>query len=101
MDRALQVGILEGDDIGLEVVPETVKVMRAAAVKAKLAIDWHAVPIGRKAFDELGNTMPAGTLDKLDTLDGWVLGPIGPRPWTPSPLAPRTASRLSGTSPRC
>ena len=77
MDRALQVGILEGDDIGLEVVPETVKVMRAAAVKAKLAIDWHAVPIGRKAFDELGNTMPAGTLDKLDTLDGWVLGPIG------------------------
>ncbi len=76
-DRVLQIGILEGDDIGLEVVPETIKVMRAAAAKSNLAIDWHAVPIGKKAFDELGNTMPPGTLDKLDTLDGWVLGPIG------------------------
>ena len=27
----LQIGILEGDDIGLEVVPETIKVMKAAA----------------------------------------------------------------------
>jgi len=35
------------------------------------------VPIGKKAFEELGNTLPTGTLDKLDTLDGWVLGPIG------------------------
>jgi len=77
MDRALKIGILEGDDIGLEVVPETIKVMCAAAAKAKLAIDWHPVPIGRKALDELGNTLPPGTLDKLDTLDGWVLGPIG------------------------
>ena len=29
----LQIGILLGDDIGLEVVPETIKVMRAAAKK--------------------------------------------------------------------
>jgi len=75
--RALRIGILEGDDIGLEVVPQTVEVMLAAAAKANLAIDWHPVPIGKKAFDELGNTLPPGTLDKLDTLDGWVLGPIG------------------------
>jgi len=77
MNRALKIGILEGDDIGLEVVPETIKVMRAAAAKVGLEIDWHPVPIGRKAFDELGYTLPPGTLDKLDTLDGWVLGPIG------------------------
>ena len=30
-----KIGILEGDDIGLEVVPECVKVMKAAAAKAK------------------------------------------------------------------
>ena len=77
MIRPLRIGILEGDDIGLEVVPETIKVMRAAAAKAGCAIDWHPVPIGKKAFEELGNTLPTGTLDKLDTLDGWVLGPIG------------------------
>ena len=77
VDRALSIGILEGDDIGLEVVPETIKVMRAAAAKVALAVDWHPVPIGKKALDELGNTLPPGTLEKLDTLDGWVLGPIG------------------------
>ena len=73
----LQIGILLGDDIGLEVVPETIKVMRAAAKKTGLSVEWHDVPIGRKAYDELGYTMPPGTLEKLDTLDGWVLGPIG------------------------
>jgi 3-isopropylmalate dehydrogenase len=35
------------------------------------------VPIGMKAYKELGYTLPPGTLEKLDTLDGWVLGPIG------------------------
>jgi len=77
MTRTLTIGILEGDDIGLEVVPECVKVMRAAARRTGLAIDWHPMPIGRKAYDQLGYTLPPGTLEKLDTLDGWVLGPIG------------------------
>ena len=49
--------------------------MRAAAQKCGLDIDWHPMPIGRKAYDELGYTLPPGTLEKLDTLDGWVLGP--------------------------
>jgi 3-isopropylmalate dehydrogenase len=77
MSRALKIGILNGDDIGLEVVPECVKVMRAAAQKTGLEIDWHPVPIGKTALDKLGYTLPPGTLEKLDTLDGWVLGPIG------------------------
>ena len=41
MNRALKIGILEGDDIGLEVVPECIKVIRAAARKAALDIEWH------------------------------------------------------------
>jgi 3-isopropylmalate dehydrogenase len=77
VSRPLRIGILEGDDIGLEVVPETIKVMRAGARRCGLDIDWHPVPIGRKAYDDLGYTLPPGTLEKLDTLDGWVLGPIG------------------------
>ena len=42
MGRTLKIGILEGDDIGLEVVPETVKVMKAAAGKTGLAIEWRS-----------------------------------------------------------
>jgi 3-isopropylmalate dehydrogenase len=75
--KTFNIGILEGDDIGHEVVPETIKVMRRAAEVAGLAIAWEQVPIGRRAFDTLGTTMPADTLTRLDVLDGWVLGPIG------------------------
>ena len=49
MNRPLKIGILEGDDIGLEVVPETIKVRKAAAGRWGLAIDWHRMPIGKKA----------------------------------------------------
>jgi 3-isopropylmalate dehydrogenase len=45
----LKIGILEGDDIGLEVVPECVKVMKAAASRAGLAIEWRTLPIGGRA----------------------------------------------------
>lgn len=75
----LRIGILEGDGIGLEVVPECVKVMKAAASKAGLDIDWRPIPIARRAHDQFGHTLPTGTLETLETLHGWVLGPIGHR----------------------
>ncbi|NBR29893.1 MAG: isocitrate/isopropylmalate dehydrogenase family protein, partial [Betaproteobacteria bacterium] len=73
----LKIGILLGDDIGLEVVPETVKVMKAAAAKTGLEIEWHPLPIGRKAHEEFGHTIPPGTDEKLRGLHGWLMGPIG------------------------
>jgi 3-isopropylmalate dehydrogenase len=78
MDQhSLRIGILEGDDIGLEVVPECVKVMKAAAGQAGLAVDWRWLPIGRKAHATHGSTLPAVTLETLGEVDGWVQGPIG------------------------
>ena len=69
------------------------------------------MPIGRKAYDELGYTLPPGTLDKLDTLDGWVLGPIGhqaypkgvPNAINPHPILRKhsTSSRTSARPSRC
>ena len=70
-------GILLGDDIGLEVVPECIKVMRAAASRAGLAVDWRPLPIGKRGHEEHGNTLPAVTEEALRELDGWVMGPIG------------------------
>src|SRR3954465_5129058 len=96
MSKTLKIGILEGDDIGLEVVPETIKVMRAAAQKAGLDIDWHPMPIGRKAYDDLGYTLPPGTLETLATLGGWVLGPIGHQAYpkaTPNAINPHPILR--------
>ena len=55
-----------------------VKVMRAAAQKVRAGnrLASRCRSAGKR-IDELGYTLPPGTLEKLDTLDGWVLGPIG------------------------
>src|SRR5712671_6664461 len=73
----VKIGILPGDDIGLEVVPECIKVMRAAASRSGLVIDWRPLPIGKRGHEEHGNTLPAVTEAALRDLDGWVMGPIG------------------------
>ncbi len=73
----MKIGILLGDDIGLEVVPECIKVMKAGAARTGLAIDWAPLPIGKRGHEEHGDTLPAITEKTLRTLDGWVLGPIG------------------------
>jgi 3-isopropylmalate dehydrogenase len=93
----LTLGILEGDDIGHEIVPASVEVASAAAEKAGLRIDWRNMPIGRKALDDLGHTIPPGTLETLATFDGWILGPIGHRdyPKVPEAVNPHPILRKS------
>ena len=73
----MKIGILLGDDIGLEVVPECVKVMKAAASRSGLTIDWRPLPIGKRGHEEHGDTLPAVTEKALHDLNGWVCGPIG------------------------
>src|SRR5688572_6175233 len=93
----LKLGILEGDDIGHEIVPASVEIASAAAEKAGLRIDWRPLPIGRKALDERGHTMPDGLLETLGSLDGWILGPIGHRdyPKVPEAVNPHPILRKS------
>ena len=71
------IGILNGDDIGHEIVPAAVRVVKAAAARHGLEVDWRSLPIGRTALDTHGSTMPEGTLETLATFDGFILGPIG------------------------
>jgi 3-isopropylmalate dehydrogenase len=83
----LTIGVLEGDDIGHEIVPAAVRVIQAAADRHGLAIDWRPMPIGRRALDTHGSTMPAGTLEALAKLDGFILGPIGHQAYPKVPEA--------------
>jgi 3-isopropylmalate dehydrogenase len=75
----LRIGILDGDDIGREIVPAAVQIARAAAELHGVAVDWHRLPIGATALASHGHTLPPETLATLKTLDGWILGPIGHR----------------------
>jgi 3-isopropylmalate dehydrogenase len=76
-ERVLKIGILLGDDIGLEVVPETVKVMKAAAARTGLKVEWTELPIGKAGHEAHGDTLPDITETTLHKLDGWIMGPIG------------------------
>jgi 3-isopropylmalate dehydrogenase len=73
----VKIGVLLGDDIGHEVVPECVKVMKAAAARTGLDITWQQLPIGKHGHEQHGNTLPEVTEDALHKLDGWIMGPIG------------------------
>jgi 3-isopropylmalate dehydrogenase len=75
----MKLGILDGDDIGLEVVPECVKVIAAAAARTGLRIDWQELPIGKRGHEAHGHTLPPVTEQALRGLDGWIMGPIGHR----------------------
>jgi 3-isopropylmalate dehydrogenase len=83
----LVIGILNGDDIGHEIVPASVEVARAAAARHNLRIDWRPMPIGRTALDTHNSTMPDGTLQALSKMDGFILGPIGHRDYPKVPQA--------------
>jgi 3-isopropylmalate dehydrogenase len=73
----LKIGILLGDDIGLEVVPEAVKVMKAAAAQTGVQIEWSEHAIGKRGHELHGHTFPQQTQQELEQLDGWLCGPIG------------------------
>jgi 3-isopropylmalate dehydrogenase len=83
----LTIGVLDGDDIGHEIVPAAVAVVKAAAARHGLQIDWRPMPIGRAALDSHGTTMPEGTLETLATFDGFILGPIGHQAYPKRPGA--------------
>ncbi|KQT53177.1 3-isopropylmalate dehydrogenase [Aureimonas sp. Leaf454] len=95
MQDHLVIGILNGDDIGHEIVPASVEVARAAAEKTGLRIDWRPMPIGRTALDTHGSTFPDGTMEALSTMDGFILGPIGHRayPKVPGAINPHPIMR--------
>ena len=76
--KRLHIGVMLGDDIGPEIVPLAVAVMRAAAEdEPGLTLEFHDWPVGWSSYLDNGNTLPDGTLDGLAGMDGLILGPIG------------------------
>lgn len=101
-------GVLKGDDIGLEVVPVAVQVLKEAVARyPSIHIHWRELPIGYPAYQELGETMPAATIAALYDFDGWILGPIGhmaypkndPKAVNPHPIIRRQFDLMSNIRP--
>lgn len=103
-----RIGILAGDDIGLEIVPVTVSVMQAALrLFPDVVVDWVELPVGVPSYQQSGETLPQKTLDTLYDLDGWILGPIGhmmypkddPKAVNPHPIIRRNYDLVSNIRP--
>jgi 3-isopropylmalate dehydrogenase len=71
-----RLGVMLGDGIGPEIVPASVRVVDAAlAAAGAQPVDWQELPLGASAIEEHGSAIPAGTMEALAGLDGWLLGP--------------------------
>ena len=72
------IGVMLGDDIGPEIVPQAVAVLRSAASREPgLELEFHELPVGWSSYLSNGHTLPQETLDSLAEMDGFILGPIG------------------------
>ena len=102
-----RIGVLNGDDIGHEIVPVAEKVLRAAVAKhPSMDVEWVHLPIGYKSYLEHGNSLLPKVLETLYTLDGWILGPIGhmaypkdPNCINPHPILRRKYDLVSNVRP--
>lgn len=71
-----RLGVLNGDGIGLEIVPATVDVLQAAVDRfGSGIIEWAPFPIGWEAIESTGLPMPDVTIEGLRGTQGWILGP--------------------------
>lgn len=70
------IAVLQGDDIGPEIVPATVEVLDRAAAGRGVGITWAQLPSGMAAVPAHGSTLPASTVDALRRIPGWLLGPV-------------------------
>ncbi|OBB60376.1 3-isopropylmalate dehydrogenase [Mycobacterium sp. 852013-51886_SCH5428379] len=71
----LALGVLAGDGIGPEIVTATVQVTERALAAVSVPVIWRRLPMGAEAITRDGTPLPQRTLDELDRLDAWLLGP--------------------------
>jgi len=105
-----RIGVLLGDDIGPEIVPQAVAVVAAAVEQwPGVKLQFVDMPIGARAYETTGHTLPAGTLERLADFDGWILGPLGhaayphddPNAINPHPIIRRHFDLYANIRPSC
>ncbi|NUQ89603.1 MAG: isocitrate/isopropylmalate dehydrogenase family protein, partial [Glycomyces artemisiae] len=76
MTTSYALGVLHGDGIGPEIVPAAVAAVDAAARAAGLVpVEWRELPLGLAAIESHRTAVPESTLEALEAVDAWLLGP--------------------------
>ncbi|MFO7707482.1 MAG: tartrate dehydrogenase [Desulfobacterales bacterium] len=72
-----RIALIPGDGIGLEVVPEGVRVLKELAGRYKFTMEFNEFPYSCGYYQEYGFMMPADGLDRLRPFDAILLGAVG------------------------
>ena len=88
--------IIRGDGIGPEVVEEGLKVLKAAARKVSLALEFQEALLGGAAIDATGDPLPEETLHRCRQADAILLGAVGGPTWDSHPPEKRPEQGILG-----
>lgn len=72
----MQIAVLPGDGIGLEIVPQAVKVLKALE-RPGLKFGFTEAAVGGTAIDQFGNPLPEETLAVVRGSDAILFGAVG------------------------
>jgi len=82
----LKIAVLPGDGIGVEIVPEAVKVLKTIGRKYGHEFEFNEGLIGGAALDAVGEPLPESTLWLCNNSDAVLLGAIGGPKWDTLPV---------------
>ena len=71
------IAVIPGDGIGKEVVPESIRVVEAAARKFSFDVHWNHFDWSCETYRKTGRMMPEGGLRQLEKFDAILLGAVG------------------------
>jgi len=81
-----KIAILPGDGIGIEIVPEAIKALKAISQKYGHEFQFSEALVGGTAYDEKGHPLPEETLLLCKQSDAVLLGAIGGPKWDNLPV---------------
>jgi 3-isopropylmalate dehydrogenase len=74
----LQIAVLPGDGIGLEVMPVCIELLdRTIALAGATPLSYETLPCGAGLYQETGNALPDGTVARARNADAILLGAMG------------------------
>lgn len=71
------VAVIPGDGIGLEVVPEGIRVLEAAGRRFGIDFNWQTLPWGCENYNRTGRFMPEDGIEQLKEFEAIFLGAVG------------------------
>lgn len=71
------VAVIPGDGIGLEVVPEGIRVLEAAGHRFGIDFNWRTLPWGCENYNRTGRFMPEDGIEQLKEFEAIFLGAVG------------------------